>query len=143
MAHWADPRSWPDCSIYFTAMEPIGAVTPYTGSPSGWDATFKEVVDYPGRVLETPLEFFYREDFANGMVSSEYRLHQATADIEVDQGFMEAVADGPPHRPTRVRSLKVIRFKDPDLQATASIACDTFWIELAMTMAMDCSQAPH
>jgi hypothetical protein len=140
MAPWADPRTWPSCSVYFTEMRPIDPVTVYGGQPGGWDATFLEVVDYPGRVLETPLAFAYREDFANGMVSSEYSLTQATNDIVVDEGFVEAVADvTDPDRPTRVRCLKIIRFVDPDLQATASLACDTFWIELAMTMALNCS----
>jgi hypothetical protein len=140
MAPWADPRTWPSCSVYFTDMRPIAPVTAYGGQPGGWDATFLEVVDYPGRVLETPLAFAYREDFANGMVSSEYSLVQATNDIVVDEGFVEAVADPTdPSRPTRVRCLKIIRFADPDLQATAEIACDTFWIELSMTMALNCS----
>jgi hypothetical protein len=140
MAPWADPRTWPSCSVYFTDMRPIDPVKNYAGPPGGWDATFLEVVDYPGRVLETPLVFAYREDFANGMVSSEYSLHQATADIVVDEGFVEAINDPTdPSRPTRVRCLKIIRFVDPDLQATASLACDTFWIELAMTMALNCS----
>jgi hypothetical protein len=126
--------------VYFTDMRPIDPVKNYAGQPGGWDATFLEVVDYPGRVLETPLRFAYREDFANGMVSSEYSLDQATADIVVDEGFVEAVVDPTdPNRPTRVRCLKIIRFVDPDLQATASLACDTFWIELAMTMALNCS----
>ena len=140
MAPWADPRTWPSCSVYFTDMKPLDQVNAYAGPPGGWDATFLEVVDYPGRVLETPLTFFYREDFANGMVSSEYSLAQATNDIEVDEGFVEAVADPTdPNRPTRVRCLKIIRFTDPDLQATAAIACDTFWIELSMTMALNCA----
>ena len=140
MAPWADPRTWPQCSVYFTDMKPIDPVKNYEGQPGGWDATFLEVVDYPGRVLETPLVFAYREDFPNGMVSSEYSLHQATKDILVDEGFVEAVKDPTdPSRPTRVRCLKIIRFADPDLQATASIACDTFWIELSMTMALNCS----
>ena len=140
MAPWADPRTWPSCSVYFTDMRPIVAVANYGGQPGGWDATFMEVVDYPGRVLETPLAFAYREDFANGMVSSEYSLTQATKDIVVDEGFVEAVTDPTdPVRSTRVRCLKIIRFVDPDLQATASLACDTFWIELAMTMALNCS----
>jgi hypothetical protein len=140
MAPWADPRTWPSCSVYFTDMQPIQPVTAYNGQPGGWDATFLEVVDYPGRVLETPLAFAYREDFANGMVSSEYSLVRATEDIVVDEGFVEAVTDpSDPVRSTRVRCLKIIRFDDPDLQATASLACDTFWIELAMTMALNCS----
>lgn len=140
MARWADPRNWPTCSVYFSGMQPLQGPTDYTGTPGGWDGKFLEMVDYPGRVLETPLEFFYREDFANGMVSSEYSLPGATNEIDVDEGFVEAVADsGDPDRPTRVRCLKIIRFRDPDLQATASIACDTFWIELSMNMALDCS----
>jgi hypothetical protein len=140
MAPWADPRTWPQCSVYFTGMQPIDPVKAYAGQPGGWDATFLEVVDYPGRVLQTPLVFSYREDFGNGMVSSEYSLRQATNDILVDEGFVEAVDEGiVPGRPTRVRCLKIIRFVDPDLQATAGIACDTFWIELSMTMALNCA----
>lgn len=147
MAGWADPQTWPDCSIYFRSMEPHpkGSTqpVPYAGPPEGWDGTFLEVVDaFLGHRLETPLRFMYRKELPNA-VWSTYELAdpQGTADIVIDEGFLEArlKPNGPPGRPTHVRTLKVIRFRDDQLQEFVTLACDTFWTEAAITMALDCS----
>ena len=147
MAPWADPRTWPDCSIYFRSMEPhpAGSQQPvaYAGPPPGWDGTFLEVVDaFVGHRLETPLTFQYRKELPNA-VWSTYKLADAngTPDIVVDEGFLEARLSpaGPPGRPTKVRTLKVIRFRDDAVQELVSLACDTFWIESATAMALNCS----
>jgi hypothetical protein len=146
MAAWADPRNWPHCSLYFESMDPTGPLTQVPGPPPGWTGEFMEVVTgFPGKKLETPLRFSYTADIAEDDVICSYDLVQPTADIDFDRGNLWARVEpgGPPGRPTRVSSTKLIHFTDPDMQEGASLACDTFWTELAITMALTCSSTGH
>jgi hypothetical protein len=142
MAPWADPRNWPHCSLYFESMAPITPLVGVAGPPQGWRGRFMEVVSgFPGKTLETPLEFNYTEDLNEDYVICSYDLVQPTNDIDFDRGNLWARVDGtgPPNLPTHVSSTKLIHFTDPEMQAGASLSCDTFWTELAITMALTCT----
>jgi hypothetical protein len=146
MAAWADPRNWPHCSLYFESMAPITPLTQVGGPPPGWRGQFMEVVSgFPGKKLETPLVFSYTADIADEDVICSYDLVAPTKDIDFDRGNLWARVEqgGPKGRPTRVSSTKLIHFTDPDMQEGASLACDTFWTELAVTMALTCSSTGH
>jgi hypothetical protein len=144
LTYWADPRHWPHCSVYFEAMHRKGKLKHVDG---GWDGTFVEVVScVPGKSLETPLEFCYREADDGSEVHTTYDLAEGpTDDILVDNGFVKAEHDtsGPDGTQTRVSALKIIKFTDDSVQQWTSIACDTFWTELLIDMCTDCGEAGH
>jgi hypothetical protein len=139
MKRYADPNNWPNCSTFFRAMDQQGARQP-KGGPN-WDATFEEIIDVvPGLTLFNPLRFEYRETPDGSFVRSDYKLVVPTEHILVDEGFIEVREDTTTSPAgSAVTVVKVIRFVDPEIQTWPSFACDLFWGDLSLDMAMQCS----
>jgi hypothetical protein len=141
MKAYTDPRIWPTCSTFFRAMELQGKLDYQAGSATDWNATFEEIIDVvPGLTLINPLAFRYRE--TSTAARSDYKLVVPTEHILVDEGFIDVREDTtsgsfPPG--SAVTVVKVIRFVDPAVQMWPSFACDLFWGELSLDMAMQCS----
>lgn len=138
MRNYADPRNWPDCSTYFSKMMeyPKGNRKTVSGTKD-WLESFEEVINVlPGLTLINPLRFTYTED--DHHVCSKYELVEPTEHILVDQGYI-SVTDETPTKRTAVEVVKVIRFSDPAVQSWPSFACDLFWGELSIDMAMQCA----
>ena len=140
---YVDPVKWPDCSIYFKGMVPVGERIPFSGAGyTGWEATYWERCEaIPGRDLETPLRFVHRRANDWSFMRTSYELVDETDDILFDSGFIEVAdlgPDAPPERKTRVTATKVIDFVDKTLDEWPELACDTFWMELAINMAVGC-----
>ena len=147
LAPYANPLNWPACSSYFAGMVQQGSslpvVPPAGTSYCGWEATLVErLALFPPYNFVTPLLFtsYWAPDWS--YVRTNYRLDLATSDITVDAGFIELAKDPRPPddtRPTRVTATKVIEFQSDDLNKWPSLACDTFWTEMAIQMANDCA----
>jgi hypothetical protein len=138
MAPYADPRNWPKCSVFFLAMKE--KTMNRTAGSNNWDGTFQEVVDFLGYPLVTPLGFTYQEDLTVHWVRSDYALLAPTSNFVVDEGFIEIKSPSPVGAGlTRVTVTKVIRWADPALQDWPSLACDLFWGELCIDMAVQCA----
>jgi hypothetical protein len=147
LAPYANPTHWPACSTYFAGMVPQGPpaqiVSPAGSTYYGWEAVLVERLGlFPPYDFVTPLRF--TSYWAPGWtyVRTAYHLENKTPDITVDAGFIEVAKDPrapDPTRPTRVTATKVIKFTSPDLDRWPTLACDTFWIEMAIQMAHDCA----
>ena len=93
------------------------------------DLVFRRSIE--GKVLYA-LEF----DLPPGALPEE-------AKIVVDAGQVTVRED--PHAPdptkrTSMLAEKFIRFKDPAYQTWPTVACDLFWTEFAITMALGCAE---
>ena len=149
LAHYANPLNWPACSVYFAGMVPQGpsvpVVSPTGTNYCGWEATLVErLALFPPYNFVTPLRFTSYWAPGWSYLRTAYRLEQPTADIIEDAGFIEVAKDpyaNDPSRATRVTATKVIEFARPDINRWPSLACDTFWIEMAIQMAHDCACA--
>jgi hypothetical protein len=149
LAHYPNPEWWPTCSVFFQAMNQIGMNVAKAAPAEDWIGTFEEVVELiPGYLLRTPLQFIFetvrspaglnKASVITGIRGS-YQLVEKTADISVDQGYVEVQASALGPDQTTVTAVKVITFADPILQQFPSLACATFWGELCIDMATACS----
>jgi hypothetical protein len=139
---YPDPRSWPRCCIYFTGMTPLGD----DPASDSWSAMFCEEVEFiEGRRMHTPLEFLYNVDSSLnvGDLWCTYNLVAPTDWVDVDQGYVRVTKaiDAYGSDSTVITTFKAIRFVDPVFQDWTTLACDTFWGELSVDMAMHCSTA--
>jgi hypothetical protein len=147
MAGYVNPTNWPACSTYFAGMVRDGPSVSFAPPPyCGWEATLVErLALFPPYDFVTPLRFTSYRTPDWTYLRTAYRLPDPTDDITEDAGFIEVATDPKapdPARPTRVTATKVIRFRSPALQRWTHLACDTFWTEMAIQMALDCSCAP-
>jgi hypothetical protein len=142
--HWTDPRSWAkDCHLFFKSVAPPAGAPAPTGRT--FDNTlFREVVSTGGDSdLSTNL-VFSRTVEDPYLYAAEFDLPPpplpADADIVVDAGQVTVRQDplAPAGRRTSLLAEKYIRFADPAYETWPTVACDTFWTEFAITMALGC-----
>lgn len=140
MAPYADPTTWPNCSAFFVAMDVL-SVARSTSDPTGdWTAVVEEVVEVvPGCPMTTPLMFEYQTT-GTTKVESTYSLLEPTSYLDVDEGgiIIEEDTSGSGYA-SIITATKTIHWLDPWMQAWPEVACYTFWGELGLDMAAECS----
>jgi len=158
---WMDPNAWPGlCPWFFRSMAPLTpAAQQIAPVPNvhlgGWRQSFDETVlldaDEP---WTTCLHFTHLRSASD--LHTDYRLaqqadapaHFAAAasgafapphpvHLVVDHGFLAAEDDPFAGAPltTRVTLTKITKFVDAEYDKWTTLACDTFWLDLAMAMA--------
>jgi hypothetical protein len=142
---WTDPRRWAlDCGLFFKSVVPKKLPGPQGDE---FCATFRETVNVgDGADLSTDL-VFRRSIEGEVLYALEFNLPAGsptkTAKIVVDAGQVTVRED--PHAPdptkrTSMLAEKFIRFKDPAYESWPTVACDLFWTEFAITMALGCAK---
>jgi hypothetical protein len=143
-ARWTDPREWAkDCHLFFKSVAPKAGTPVPTGR--SFDSTlFREVVSVDGdSELSTDL-VFSRTVEDPYLYATEFDLPPPPlpdgAEIVVDTGQVTVREDplAPPARRTTCLAEKYIRFADPEFETWPTVACDTFWTEFCITMALGC-----
>lgn len=142
-AAWTDPRTWDkSCHLFFKAVvQKQGAML--SATVPEFSATFTETVYIDGNnTLSTDLVFSRSVDEPH-LYALEFTLPtplDPKADILVDTGQVTVRED--PYAPTSKRTAllaeKYILFRDPKYAAWPTLACDLFWTEFAITMALGC-----
>jgi hypothetical protein len=141
--HWTDPRTWDQsCHLFFKTVAQKPGVTAATAPE--FSATFTETVFVDGTTtLSTDLVFSRTVD-GERLYALEFDLPPGplpdTAAIVVDAGQVTVREDpnAPPARRTALLAEKYIRFADPAYLTWPTVACDLFWTEFAITMALGC-----
>jgi len=141
---WTDPRVWAkDCHLFFKSVAPKAGVPVPTGR--SFDSTvFREVVSVDGdSELSTNLVFSRTVEDPH-LYATEFDLPPPPlpddAEIVVDAGQVTVREDplAPPARRTTCLAEKYIRFADTAFETWPTVACDTFWTEFCITMALGC-----
>jgi hypothetical protein len=159
---WMDPTAWHGlCPWFFDSMVPlIPAAQQIAPVPNlhlgGWRQSFDEtVLLVPNDPWTTCLHFTHLRSASD--LHTDYRLAQHADAPEhfpalpsgafappphpvhliVDHGFLAAEDDPFAGAPltTRVTLTKITKFVDADYDKWTTLACDTFWLDLAMAMA--------
>ena len=166
---WLDPNAWHSlCPWFFRGMDALTTapvkVPPVPGVHlGGWNQPFDERVllalddewttclqfDHLGTTselittyelaqpLDAPSHFV---EVPGGGFAPPHPLH-----LVVDHGFLRAedVQDTqPPPTKARLTLSKIVWFGNPDYDEWTSLACDTFWLDLAMAMADAAATTP-
>jgi hypothetical protein len=141
LKRYADPRYWIECSSFFVGMDCLSVTPSFEGND--WVATFEESVELlPFLTLSQPLAFKYHAE--EQYVRSDYWLMAPTADLCVDEGYIE-IKPAPKAKPddserTLVTVTKAVEFAEATiLDVWPDYPCATFWGELAIDMASACS----
>jgi hypothetical protein len=139
---WTDPRTWDkSCHLFFKSVvqKPGAAIS---ATVPEFSATFTETVYIDGsNTLSTDLEFSRSVDEPH-LYALEFALPGPPAPgaaILVDTGQVTVREDpnAPTDRRTALLAEKYILFDGP-YATWPTLACDLFWTEFAITMALGC-----
>jgi hypothetical protein len=144
-ARWTDPREWAtDCSLFFKSVE-LKAGQSVPADATEFEGTFTETVCVDGdSTLSTDL-VFRRSVQGTDLYALEFDLPTPVAtdaEIVVDAGQVTVRHDenAPPERATSLLAEKYILFDDPAFADWPTVACDLFWTEFAIVMALGCAK---
>jgi hypothetical protein len=142
-ARWTDPRTWDqDCGLFFKSVVPKDAPGP---EGDEFCATFTETINL-GDAADLSTDLVFRRSIeGEQLYALEFDLPAGPlpddAQIEVDAGQVTVREDRlapDPAKRTTLLAEKFIRFKDPAYESWPTVACDLFWTEFAITMALGC-----